>query len=377
MMVFPRRMAIALIITCVLLTSIPLVVGWRFLVAAEDSMPTKHQSRTASSSATKKRQWRSLQTGYFWASVALLGVALFAALLTGWLLYRWLFQELFHLRMQLRHSMPKEFAPFSGVVEAEEPIAGLQQDLQQLLEKLLEQQHNEVFKEQVARWQDVAQRLAHEIRNPLTPILLTVQELEKQYPDDKSRYQSLLQTSVSIVREEVTSLRRIVDEFSAFAKLPQVEPLPLDLNQVVLEFLEAYNWFRERVTIEWQQHPGVLMAALDRMLFKRVLHNLIENAIEAGSPVLLIRTGELPTEEVILQIEDKGPGIPEHLQSKIFTPYFTTKQLGTGLGLSITKKIIIDHGGSITVSANPDGGSTFTIRLPVLSKPQESKTSHA
>lgn len=375
-MMFPRRMALVLLVVCVLSSSVPLVVGWRFLVGAEESMASQPSTTQSQPSGVRqRRQWESLQTGYFWASVALLGVSLLFAFLAVWLLHRWWFGELFQLRKHLRYRLPGE-VQLSGELVTEDPIWGLQRDLQQVVDVLLEKQHNEVFKEQVARWQDVARRLAHEVRNPLTPILLTVQELEKQFNHSDNRYKSLLQTSVSIVREEVSSLRRIVEEFSAFAKLPQVEPKPLDLNQVVLEFLDAYNWFDGRTQLEWKRHPEVLRAAIDRMLLKRVLHNLVENAIEAGSPVLLIRTGQLPTEEVILQIEDRGPGIPEHLQSKIFTPYFTTKQLGTGLGLSITKKIVIDHGGAITVSANPDGGSTFTIRLSALSL-QESETNDA
>ncbi|TNE44191.1 MAG: hypothetical protein EP343_31045 [Deltaproteobacteria bacterium] len=371
---FSKRLAIALIVLSLVATLIPLIVGWRFLVALEPTslvnQPEIRRKLGPKAESTLRQQWVSLQTGYFWASVALLAFALFAALLVGWLLYRWLFADLFQLRAQIRQSVPDALPPLDAGAAAQEPVSGLQRDLRELVTQLLEQQQNEIFKEQVARWQDVAKRLAHEIRNPLTPILLSVQELQKQYPRDDARFTNLLDSSVSIVQEEITALRRIVDEFSAFAKLPEVRPAPQDLSRVVSEFLDAYNWFRDRAEVVLDSSGEVLWVRLDRMLFRRVLHNLVENAIEAGSSVVLIRTGALPTNEVLCQVEDRGPGIPEHLQSKIFTPYFTTKQLGTGLGLSITKKIIIDHGGAITASANPDGGSTFTIRLPVLRSSQ-------
>lgn len=371
---FSRRLAIALILLSVLSTLIPLIVGWRFLVALEPAslvnQPELQKTLTPKVLSTLNVQWVSLLTGYFWASVALLAFALFAALLVGWLLYRWLFADLFQLRSQIRQSVPHALPPLDASSAAQEPVSGLKHDLHELVKQLLEQQQNEVFKEQVARWQDVAKRLAHEIRNPLTPILLTVQELNKQYSRDDARFTNLLDSSVSIVQEEITSLRRIVDEFSAFAKLPEVRPQRMDMKQVVVDFLDAYNWFRDRAEVSLEAPEGGLWVGLDKMLFKRVLHNLVENAIEAGSSVVLVRAGALPTHEVLVQVEDRGPGIPEHLQSKIFTPYFTTKQLGTGLGLSITKKIIIDHGGAIRASANLDGGSTFTIRLPALGPSQ-------
>lgn len=372
-------MAILLVVLSLLIAGLPLVVGWHFLVAVRSSWSVPTHTTQAPEVETRNQRWNSLQTGYFWTSVALLGVALLVSLLVGWLLYRWLFFDLFRLRIQMRQAVPGLLTPLQeeqGHV-AHEPMVGLQQDVHQLVDKLREQQQNEVFKEQVDRWQDVARRLAHEIRNPLTPILLTVQELHKQYKHQDDRYKKLLEASVSIVEEEIDSLRRIVDEFSDFAKLPQVRLEPLDLNLIVTEFLDAYHYFRDSVEIRVELHHQPLWASVDRMLFKRVLHNLVKNAIEAGSPLVVMRTGSLSTREILCQIEDKGPGIPEHLQSKIFTPYFTTKQMGTGLGLSITKKIIIDHGGAITVSANPDRGSTFTIRLPALLPPKESKTDHA
>lgn len=371
---FSKRLAITLIVLSLVSTLIPLLVGWRFLVALEPTslvnQPEIRRTLGPKAESTLRLQWVSLQTGYFWASVALLAFALFAALLVGWLLYRWLFADLYQLRAQIRQSVPDALPPLDAGTAVQEPVSGLQRDLRELVTQLLEQQQNEIFKEQVARWQDVAKRLAHEIRNPLTPILLSVQELQKQYPRDDARFTNLLDSSVSIVQEEITALRRIVDEFSAFAKLPEVRPAPQDLSRVVSEFLDAYNWFRDRAEVILESSGEVLWVRLDRMLFRRVLHNLVENAIEAGSSVVLIRAGALPTNEVLCQVEDRGPGIPEHLQSKIFTPYFTTKQLGTGLGLSITKKIIIDHGGAIRASANLDGGSTFTIRLPALGPSQ-------
>lgn len=314
---------------------------------------------------------QAIRQGIIWASIAAAGLSLVLLLLAWSWLLRYLVQQLRPMREQLKEATPSDNSTPRPLYE--DPITALHFDLQQHLAYWEEHQQNEVFAEQLERWQDIARRLAHEIKNPLTPILLAVQELHKQYRGDDQRYRRLLDSSQEIVREEIETLRRLVEEFSGFAKLPEAQLAPTEINQFLHRFLESYQWFEGQAEVHFRPHPGPCWGMLDTNLLKRVMHNLVKNAIEAGSPEVTLQLGALPGRQVAIQVEDKGPGIPEHLQSKIFTPYFTTKQFGSGLGLAITKKIVLDHGGSLKVNANPQGGATFSLIIPALQPPDSSK----
>jgi nitrogen fixation/metabolism regulation signal transduction histidine kinase len=226
------------------------------------------------------------------------------------------------------------------------------------------------YLQKVSAWQEVARRLAHEIKNPLTPIQLAVQELGSKYRGDDPAYAKLLATAQEILSEEIGTIRRLVDDFSAFAKLPKVEPAPLDLGLVVDDFVRAHP--------EWQ--PFVRFAAPeaavpaqgDRMLIRRVLANLIENAIQASegagrTPEVTLAVAAEPARGVaVLVVDDNGPGIATREREHVFDPYVTTKEHGTGLGLAIVRKIVLDHGGDVHASAAPAplGGARLTVTLP-------------
>jgi two-component system, NtrC family, nitrogen regulation sensor histidine kinase NtrY len=229
------------------------------------------------------------------------------------------------------------------------------------------------YLQKVTAWQEVARRLAHEIKNPLTPIQLAVQELASKYRGDDPAYRRLLETAVEILRDEITALRRLVENFSAFAKLPKVEPAPLDLGALLSEF--------ERLHPEWQpyievvQPPHAVTAPCDRVLFGRVLANLVENAVQAAEAAgtrpqvrLSVESRPLRRTAVVL-IDDNGPGVPAAESQRIFDPYVTTKPQGTGLGLAIVRKIVIDHGGDISVSPGPSplGGARLLVEIPASS----------
>ena len=231
------------------------------------------------------------------------------------------------------------------------------------------------YLQKVSAWQEVARRLAHEIKNPLTPIQLAVQELGSKYRGEDAGYARLLTTAQEILKEEIDSMRRLVDDFSAFAKLPKVEPAPVDLGQVLEDFVRGHT--------AWQPHlrfdkPAQRVEALcDRMLIRRVLTNLVENAIQAcegvgrvAEVVLRVAPGRGDGHEdrgrVDIIVDDNGPGVPATARERIFDPYITTKENGTGLGLAIVRKIVIDHGGDVVVAAEPSplGGARFTVAIP-------------
>jgi signal transduction histidine kinase len=225
------------------------------------------------------------------------------------------------------------------------------------------------YLQKVSAWQEVARRLAHEIKNPLTPIQLAVQELASKYRGDDPVYQRLLTTAQEILNEEVGAIRRLVDDFSAFAKLPKVEPAPVDLAQVVEDFARAHPEWQEFVRVD---RNGSVGALCDRMLLRNVLANLVENAVQAAEatgrkPEIRIAVTESPADRVArLSVDDNGPGVPADARERIFDPYVTSKEHGTGLGLAIVRKIVLDHGGDIRVDdqASPLGGARFVVTLP-------------
>jgi len=228
------------------------------------------------------------------------------------------------------------------------------------------------YLQKVSAWQEVARRLAHEIKNPLTPIQLAVQELGSKYRGDDPEYRRLLATAQEILNEEVGAIRRLVDDFSAFAKLPKVEPAPVDLAQVVEDFARSHPEWQEYLTVERNGHVGALC---DRMLLRNVLANLVENAVQAAEaagrkPEIRIAVTPSPVEHgARLTVDDNGPGVPADARERIFDPYVTTKENGTGLGLAIVRKIVLDHGGDVHVDeqASPLGGARFVVTLPTES----------
>lgn len=240
-----------------------------------------------------------------------------------------------------------------------------------MVAELIEARSRLEYMQKVAAWQEVARRLAHEIKNPLTPIQLAVQELVSKYAGDDARYRRLLDTADEILREEITSLRRLVDDFSAFAKLSRAEPVPVDVAALAQDFARQHPEWQPYIEVEVPNQN--VLGLVDKVLFRRVLSNLVENAVQAAEgtgrvPKVRLRVepaGARPRLAVV--VEDNGPGVPLPERQRIFDPYITHKEGGTGLGLAIVRKILIDHGGDITVGdAEPDlGGARFEVRVPV------------
>jgi nitrogen fixation/metabolism regulation signal transduction histidine kinase len=228
------------------------------------------------------------------------------------------------------------------------------------------------YLEKIGAWQEIARRLAHEIKNPLTPIQLAVQQLHRKYAGEDPGFQRMLDDARDIITEEVDALRRLVQEFSAFAKLPSVKPEPVDLSSLVDDFLKSHTELAERATILWTPLEPPPRVSVDRMLLKSVLFNLVENAIQAAEEsgqkrlsVALEAVLDLPHRRVVLKVIDDGPGMTREVAAHVFDPYFTTKERGTGLGLAIVKKIILEHGGTIRLASEPGKGTRFSVGLPL------------
>ncbi|HVY46552.1 MAG TPA: ATP-binding protein [Minicystis sp.] len=260
-----------------------------------------------------------------------------------------------------------------------------------MLEELERSRERIDFLRRMGEWQKMARRLAHEIKNPLTPIQLAVEECHRRYPGDDASYKRILQTTLEVVEEEVGSLRRLVGEFSSFARLPRAELASGDLGEFLRDEREhlgaasrepgsfspsfaedAAMWGSVEVAFDVPDVP--LPAELDREMMHRVLRNLVKNAAQAlrdarpagaAPPWGHVRVGvEVGVDAYVLTIDDDGPGIPADVRATLFDPYVTTKRDGTGLGLSIVKKIVVDHGGSIEATDGPLGGARFRVTLP-------------
>ncbi len=235
------------------------------------------------------------------------------------------------------------------------------------------------YLQKISAWQEMARRLAHEIKNPLTPIQLSAQQLREKYDGDDPHFRRLLEQSTEIISEEVATLRRLTSDFSSFAKLPEVKPESLDLGEFLDECEASLAPVAEQegVAITFSTPTDKITVSIDRIMMKRVVDNLVRNAAEAlksseiEAPriaVSAVRRSTARQSEVEIRIEDNGPGVlPDHHPS-IFDPYFTTKTEGTGLGLAISKKIVLEHGGRIWLDENAAGGAAFYINLPAPEK---------
>ncbi len=239
-----------------------------------------------------------------------------------------------------------------------------------MMEDLRTAEERLVIAERIAAWQEIARRLAHEIKNPLTPIQMAMDNLRKTWRKQHPSFPEILEESTKTVLEEADRLRRIVSEFSDFARMPKPDLAPLDLGEVVSSALALYQG---ESPVEHKATPVPPIEA-DRGQMNQVLLNLVENARDAiagkdgGTIVVTTRRGDAG-DRVELIVEDNGPGIPPELRDRVFTPYFTTKQGrgGTGLGLAIVHRIISDHGGRVVIGAVATGGARFVVELPIKS----------
>jgi two-component system nitrogen regulation sensor histidine kinase NtrY len=224
---------------------------------------------------------------------------------------------------------------------------------------------NLVNAQRVAAWREVARRMAHEIKNPLTPIQLSVQRIVKAYGESGRDFPRILDDGAKTVIAEVEALRKFVDEFSRFARLPASNPVPSDLREVVRASVKLYEG-HEGVQIETDLDdlPDI---PLDAEAMRRVMGNLLDNAIEVMQDRgrIVVSTRYQPDRQaVLLVVADEGPGIPNAMRDRLFVPYFSTKENGSGLGLAIVNRIVLDHNGRIRVEDNQPQGSRFVIELP-------------
>ena len=221
--------------------------------------------------------------------------------------------------------------------------------------------------QRLAAWREVAQRIAHEIKNPLTPIQLSAERLHRRLADRLPHERRLLEECTQTIIQEVEGLRQLVDEFSRFARMPKIAPKPTELNRLLEGVARLYAESQPNVTVT-TRFPELPAAEVDPDQIKRAVLNLVENAVEAvqGSGTVSIETVWDPdSHRIRIIVSDSGVGISSEDKEKLFLPYFSTKATGMGVGLPIVNQIVTDHGGVIWVEDNHPRGSRFVIELPI------------
>ena len=263
-----------------------------------------------------------------------------------------------------------------GIIPLALTVSAIRSYLGKLSYVLVIEDLSELVKVQKATaWREVAQRIAHEIKNPLTPIQLSAERIQRLL---KKTYESNLPSRVAeslkdcgmLISQEVNTLKALVDEFSRFARLPTAHPIPSDFNVIVENALAVFNDRLETIKIYKDLSPKLCNVSVDPEQIKRLLINLVDNAAEAVSNSLVkeiwIQTSLDATREAVeLIIADSGPGVTPSVKEKLFLPYFSTRRQGTGLGLAIVNRIVSDHNGSIRVEDNRPTGAKFIVEIPL------------
>ncbi len=321
--------------------------------------------------AVERRQIDAYEAAVVRAVLILVGAVLAVAMGLGFVLARTVTRRvglLAETMDRIGHGGTHRDVPDLGGDE----VGRLAAALRAMLEALDRAQARVAYLERVGAWQGMARRIAHEIKNPLTPIALAVQQLRDKDPGTDPAFSRTLATAVEIVEDEVGALRRMVSTFSRFAKVPEVSLRPEPVARIVREFERAYGHLTEdgddALAVEVPDDAGWVQA--DRVLLKQVLVNLVENAVlsarEAGRSPVRVRLAVEPDPDpafLRLVVDDNGPGVPEDRRGAIFEPYETGRKDGTGLGLAIVKKVVLDHGGDVWVEDGPLGGARFVVRL--------------
>lgn len=298
------------------------------------------------------------------SSVTVTAAAVLAAWVLGFVLARRLTRPIAEL---VRRSGEVARGELQGAIPKtrHDEVGALIDSFNEMTRRLAESQERLKHAERIAAWQEIARRLAHELKNPLFPIQMSVETLKKTL--GRKDFPEIFEESTTAVLEEVERLKTIIGEFSKFARLPEPKFAPTELNGVVQGALRLCAGANDDagLQVEVSLADGLPALRADREQLIQVLLNLLSNAREATPQggVIRVKTAQ-EGRELVVSIRDTGAGLSEEAKAKLFTPYYTTKEKGTGLGLAIVHRIIVSHGGRITAEGQPGEGATFTIFLP-------------
>jgi two-component system nitrogen regulation sensor histidine kinase NtrY len=304
------------------------------------------------------------------AAMALAGLSALIALLAGLAISRRISRPL-----EVLAAAADRVARGEREVEVPEPrgrdeVASLAGAFNRMTRDLADSEDRLRQSERVAAWQEIARRIAHEIKNPLFPIQMSIETLQKVYKRGHPDFEEIFEESTTTILEEVARMSRIVTEFRDFARLPAPKPARIDVGELLRQVAGLHRDVDEGVAVRVEDGPPA-PASVDQDQLRQAVTNLVKNAIEAhqgpdgpraGAEVLL--SARLEAGELRVRCDDNGPGIPAEVRERLFTPYFTTKSQGTGLGLAIVHRIVSEHHGRIRVLGLPGGGTRFELALP-------------
>jgi two-component system nitrogen regulation sensor histidine kinase NtrY len=255
-----------------------------------------------------------------------------------------------------------------GGMNAKNEVARLIASFNQMTDELLRQRDRALQAERVAAWRELARRLAHELKNPLFPLQITIENLTKARQQNSPEFNEIFTESTATLLTELNNLKKIIGRFNDFSKMPTPQLQNVDLNQLLTElarlFAPQLNFAAKPIALETNFMKSDAVVAGDPDLLRRAFENLILNAIDAMPDGGALRMVTSASEgSLTVEIADTGEGLTEEEASRLFTPYYTTKRHGTGLGLAIVQSVISDHGARISVSSQPAHGTTFRIEF--------------
>jgi nitrogen fixation/metabolism regulation signal transduction histidine kinase len=254
--------------------------------------------------------------------------------------------------------------------DRKDEIGGLVSQYNLMVRKLEDSATALARTEREGAWREMARQVAHEIKNPLTPMKLSIQYLQKAIDKDAANVRELSSRVAGTLIEQIEHLSRIAAEFSEFANIGNTRNEDLDLHDVLRSLLSLHG-MNEKVRIVIDLEEGPVMVHADRTQMNRLFTNLLQNAIESipeSRPGVIRVSSRITAGEVEVTVSDNGTGIPEEMRSRIFTPNFTTKSSGTGLGLAMSKGIVEQCKGSIRFETSSDTGTRFFVRLPLCTE---------
>jgi two-component system, NtrC family, nitrogen regulation sensor histidine kinase NtrY len=253
-------------------------------------------------------------------------------------------------------------------VESGDELGELAAAFNRMTEDLVQQKDRTLQAERVAAWRELARRLAHELKNPLFPLQVTVENLMRAKQKSPEMFEEVFDEGTTTLLAEINNLKIIIGRFSEFSKMPQPQRRPTQVNEVVRSVLRVFHaqlQEKNQISVHTELAVTIPEISVDPDLLHRALQNLVLNAIDAmpQGGELTLRTGALG-DHVEISVSDTGSGLTQEECGRLFTPYYTTKQQGTGLGLAIVQSVVSDHGGKISVESTQKRGTTFRIELP-------------
>jgi nitrogen fixation/metabolism regulation signal transduction histidine kinase len=299
-------------------------------------------------------------------AIPLLLISLLVAFHTG----SEIVKPIVHLEEAMRRVMEGDYS-IRILSEGRDELSILVRSFNEMVSELEFSRAKILQTEKVTAWQEIAQRMAHEIKNPLTPIQLSAERILRAYKTGPDQLERVVERSVASIVLEVENLTNMLQEFRDFARLPAPRPTGINLKRLIREVASSYAQGYPKVAVDDSLVDPEISISADLAQIKRVFSNLMKNSFEAVAPrengkiVVrsdLVRKGN--THYCRIHIEDNGNGIPEELRDKVFQPYITTKKSGTGLGLPIVERIVADHHGRIWFETEIETGTTFIVDLP-------------